>query len=302
MRSITAERERAFRRFEARWIRLLQERTEPERLPAVRNGEMEWFLFIWNDAQERAVSAGSDASAARERLNDIARRTGVDEFALRSLTRRNITRALAATIMLGYFGDGRAVKPLEAAATSADPILSFAASRALVQIHPIWTHQFVEQMTARRDWSRFKLLASVEELRDVLERPILEKVLIAPVEVRRELTQYLRFFEPERALPVVREVLETTADEMTITSALRVLEEIGEPADAGLASRFAGHADWRVRVQVANVLRARGGRSDLAVLQTLMHDVQWWVRYRSAQAVTNIVGAGDQLEEIISRE
>jgi HEAT repeat protein len=302
MRSATARRERALRRFETRWSRLFQERPQPPSLPRVRPSEEEWFLIAWNGAQERAAQGGSDAGADRERLNDIARNTGMDAVALRWLAHRNMTRALSAIIMLGYIGDGRPVPPLEKLAVSPDPILSFAAARALVQIHPVWAQQFVELMTERRDWSRFKLLASVEEMSDVLERPILEKLPDAPTETQRELTQYLRFFDPTRSLPVVRDLLKTTPDDMTITSALRVLEEIGERSDAHLASTFAENPDWRIRVQVANVLRARGGQDDLAVLQTLIHDAQWWVRYRAAQAIANIAGNGEQLDDIIRRE
>jgi hypothetical protein len=303
MRSVTTHRERARLRFEAYWIPVFYEPSLRAHLAPLGRGEAPWFMAAWNDVREGTASErGPKRTADPDVLTALARSAHVDEFALGQLASRDITRVLPAIVMLGYLGERAALTQLEEIADSVDPILSFAASRALIQIDPLRTGHFVDQMTERRDWSRFKLLASVEELRHLLESPILTKIVAAPDDVQRELLQYLRFFNPAFALPVLRALVRATGDALAITSALRVFEAIGEPADAALAATFAEHSDWRVRVQAANVLRARGSRADLPALQALLHDPQWWVRYRAAQGVTNITGFGAQLDEMIGRE
>lgn len=303
MRSVTTQRERARLRFAARWMPIFFERSLRAHFEPVGRGEAAWFVAAWNDAREGTASeSGTEGPADPDVLNAVARSTHIDEFALRQLASRDIARVLPAIVMLGYLGERAALTLLEDIANSVDPILSFAASRALIQIDPLRTDHFVDQMTARRDWSRFKLLASVEELRHLLESPILTKIAAAPEDVQRELIQYLRFFRPAFALPVLRDLVSLTRDALAITSGLRVFEAIGEPADCALAATFAGHSDWRVRVQAANVLRANGSRADLPTLQALLHDPHWWVRYRAAQGITNITGVGKQLDDIIRLE
>jgi HEAT repeat protein len=58
------------------------------------------------------------------------------------------------------------------------------------------------------------------------------------------------------------------------------------------------HPDWRVRVQVARALGRTGDLMHRPILLGLLTDGQWWVRYRSAQALLQIPGMRyDQLHE-----
>jgi HEAT repeat protein len=56
----------------------------------------------------------------------------------------------------------------------------------------------------------------------------------------------------------------------------------------------AGHADWRVRAQVARALGFMGAAAEHAVLARLLTDAQWWVRYRAAQALLRLPGMSAQ--------
>ena len=51
---------------------------------------------------------------------------------------------------------------------------------------------------------------------------------------------------------------------------------------------LAKHKVWFVRMQAANLLGRFGRREDYRILEPLLSDTEWWVRYRAAQAITKL--------------
>ena len=256
-------------------------------LPAVPPSEIPVFLTMWNLAQAATYDLEDEETAAdaRDYLNDIARRLRMDSVALNLLRKRDVATRLAAIEMLGYLNDVTATPTLRSLADSQNSVLSFAAARSLLQVNQNFAERFVELMSRRPDWSPAKLQAVIQDERAALASPIMDAVRTSAPAVSRNLVQYLRFFAPNRSLPVVRHLLETVADPATLTAALKVLGIVGSEQDAALAANLAGHEDWRVRVQVANTLGKLGDRQQIPVVTALLDDAYWWVRYRAAQAI-----------------
>ena len=68
-------------------------------------------------------------------------------------------------------------------------------------------------------------------------------------------------------------------------------------------NRLATHKVWYVRMQAANVLGRFGRREDYAVLEPLLSDSEWWVRYRAAQAMTKLPFLGpNALRKLCDRQ
>jgi HEAT repeat protein len=59
--------------------------------------------------------------------------------------------------------------------------------------------------------------------------------------------------------------------------------------------RLAHHPDWRVRAQVARALAYVGQPATLPLLVELTTDREWWVRFRSAQALFRLPGVTAKL-------
>lgn len=292
MRRLGRVHERRSAAVRSMWTPILE---SPEQqhaaLPRLRKKDALTFLMLWNTAQQNGAN--------REALNDIARRLRMDVKALELVQKRDIAARLVGFEALGYLGDASAAPILRASVDSSNPALSFAAARALLKIDRSFARTLVTLMVRHSDWSPVRLQALVEEERDALAGPITTLVRASST-VSRDLVQYLRFFDPELALPVVRHVLATSADPTTLTAALKVLARMGALEDAPLAAKFAVHEDWRVRVQAANALGRLGDAAQLGIVVSLLSDSHWWVRFRAAQAVAALhTGGEDQLRYIL---
>jgi hypothetical protein len=98
-------------------------------------------------------------------------------------------------------------------------------------------------------------------------------------------------------LPRVLQVIEGLR--ITLSSALMVrllrdgqpdvlipaLRLVADPALREAVQPHLQHTDWRVRLQAARTFGRIGLREDLPAMSGLLTDSQWWVRYRTAQAV-----------------
>ena len=51
---------------------------------------------------------------------------------------------------------------------------------------------------------------------------------------------------------------------------------------------LANHNAWYVRMQAANLLAKFGAPESIKVLEQMLSDTEWWVRYRAAQAITKL--------------
>jgi HEAT repeat protein len=67
--------------------------------------------------------------------------------------------------------------------------------------------------------------------------------------------------------------------------------------------QLTAHGAWYVRMQAARLLGRLGQERDVALLETLLADREWWVRYRAAQAIVALPFVGlDQLGVLLSRQ
>jgi HEAT repeat protein len=55
-----------------------------------------------------------------------------------------------------------------------------------------------------------------------------------------------------------------------------------------MLEKLTRHKIWFVRMQAATVLGRSGRREDYRILEPLLSDTEWWVRYRAAQAIARL--------------
>ena len=258
----------------------------PNDLPLLEKRDLIPFLTLWNQLQE------SFTGDITQRLNDVARRAGVDAKARRMLERRSLPHRLLAVSTLGHLGDRSDLDSWNALVrltAHRDGLLSLAAARALTRIDadsalPV----ILPHIGERDDWSRNYVLAMLMDLgADVVSRPLTDAALqVAPDRAQR-LLQYFSVAHVADAAPVVRTLIAQTGEVECLAACLRVFADVD---DLATVREYLHHPSWQVRVQAVNVLGRLGATDDYLALLPLLSDPEWWVRYRTAKALCSLPG------------
>ena len=81
------------------------------------------------------------------------------------------------------------------------------------------------------------------------------------------------------------DLLRESTDPGVLNASLKLVSGFsGVPRIASLTQ----HAAWFVRMQAAKVLGRIGQQEHLSILESMLDDREWWVRYRAAQAITSL--------------
>lgn len=248
----------------------------PDTLPRLRKSERLVFFKYWVHLHQ---SVRGHASAA---LNEVGRRLQCDTLARDLLKSRNRAERLLAILALGHLRDKTAWPQLLRQASASDSATSLHALWAMVQVDPrtaaeSMTRSFIE----RDDWALSQVVAILEGARDACADILTANIAFLPAErLPRALhvAEALRIELPPAMLAAM--LRHSSVD--VLVSALRIAFTPAVLPDIRI---YAGHEDWRVRVQVAKALGRIGERADIDVLKDMLGDKQWWVRYRAAQAL-----------------
>jgi len=115
-------------------------------------------------------------------------------------------------------------------------------------------------------------------------KSIVRKDMVDPVDFRSMMIDLLGFFKYRQALPLLQNLLEK-ADEETTVHILKAFLNMGEvPANLDLKP-YLEHRYWVVRNFSARVWKLTGDRQALPVLEKLLSDQNWWVRFNAAEAL-----------------
>lgn len=281
-------RTRRQNRIEQLWLPILVAETAeaPSDFPPLDGADVIPFLTLWNQLQE------SFTGDITQRLNEIARRTGVDVKARRMLEQRSLRNRLLAVSALGHLGDRDdrdSWNALIGLTAHKDGLLSLSAARALTRIDadaalPV----IIPRLAERDDWSRNYVLGMLVDLgADVVSRPLTEAALQVPIERAQKLVQYFSAAHVTDAVPAVRAIIARTTSVECLAACLRVFADVD---DLATVREYLRHPSWQVRVQAVNVLSRLGSTGDYADLLPLLSDPEWWVRYRTAKTLCSLPG------------
>lgn len=274
--------------FEARWLPLLMGcalgAETGAALPPLTRAQRWPFMKLWLHCQM------SLHGPSRQRLAALGRKMGCHAMALQRARSMHESERMVGMLALGFLHDSDSVGLLQRQLAQAGARQSVYASRALLEL----------DAQAHAD-------AVVRALLDIPELEVsLASVMLKPF--RAVLAEALLRHTPQvddpralgwlrlaRALrlqmpgQVLAPFLQPQQDIEVLIAAIRLVQ--GEQG-AGAVAAHAGHADWRVRAQVARALGFIGGDAELPLLNRMLTDAQWWVRYRSAQSLMRLPGQG----------
>ena len=257
--------------------------------------QQNWLLFfhLWHHYQ---LNVRGEARIALQRL---ARRMGLHHIALRILIRSsNVREQIAAITALGWMRDVRAWELLLQRMHEKDPVLSFSSARSLVRIDPRSAlRELMPLLPTRPDWSRHLVACLLLEAGPgLVARPLGEVLHNTPPAQMVVMVNYLRFADIDTATTVLLRCLPNAQDPELITACLKVAKS---PQLLSFIRDRLQHPSWAVRVEAANAMSRLGDDKEIEILLPLLHDSQWWVRYRTAQAIAVLLHDDrDALEQL----
>ena len=265
-------------------------------LPRVRRGDRTDLLEEWNRA--RSIVGGS----AADNLIVLGRRAGVPKLAERLLHRRRVRPRILAAQTFGHLRDRSRRDAVRRLVDHENTALSITAAVALVEIDPDFAVPIVVPMIEkRRDWPKNRVAILLREAGSIrISEPMYRAIRSATNENRTYLLQFATLVEPEVLDALVEELIRDSNDPGVLNAALKLVSGYnGVPRIAALTQ----HEAWFVRMQSAKVLGRVGQEEHLSLLESLLDDREWWVRYRAAQAIASLPFLGpNELRRIRSRQ
>ena len=271
---------------EMRWRGALQHAAEEgaeASLPPIGARELPRFLEVWNRLRESAEGESAN------RLEKLLTGNGIDRRARAMLRSFSLRQRLAAITAVGYLRERGAWERLDQLSKQSNPVVSFAAARALLRIDASHALEvLLADVPARADWPLARLGTIFHELGPGTVTPALVTMLFRrPRPGLERVIKLARFGQPEKISGIIRGWLGSSTDSDVLMASLAYIED---PADLPWAHGAASHAEWRVRMAAARALGRVGGRDELPALLELLRDSIWWVRYHAAQSLIRLKG------------
>jgi len=253
-------------------------------LPAVKPRHSAHVLHEWTAIQDCLRGAGT------ERLNEMARVAGLDRLA-RVLTRHgDVSASILAMRTAGHLRDATFWPLLRERLDSRNAVVSFYAAAAMIRIDTQRAMPDVMlQLAARESWPSEAVARLLKDAgTDIAREPVRTLIMsLEPARVPR-LLPWLGRVDPVLASDVAAELLRRgTGHPRTVSAALLILQDA---ALLPVVRSLVTSEDFVVRKNVATCLGRIGEADDAALIVELMGDRVWWVRYRAAQALTNLSG------------
>ena len=251
------------------------------KMPGALHGRDElYFLKLWNYLHESLKGPASD------RLNALARQLHCDKTARNLLKKGHRTERLLALLTLGHLRDEASWDELALQATQSDGLASIYAARALVCIDPLkGTELMLPLMLTRQDWDITQIANFLGGANQAFWLHLSKNILQFDKQLWTRALLLAEALHLQLPLPSMQFILihygsvDTLVVAMRMASSLQLL-----PA----ARSFMHHPDWRVRVEAVRFMGQFGGVADLPLVQSLLQDEQWWVRYRAAEALADM--------------
>ncbi|MDR4478588.1 MAG: HEAT repeat domain-containing protein [Nitrospira sp.] len=257
----------------------------PETLPALKSRDHLVFLYLWNHCYE------SVRGDARTLLNELARRTKTDQFATELLRSGRLRRQLLAIVTLGHLQERSVWNELEGTLQADNAFLSLVAAKALLNIDAqAAVPLLIPVISRRKDWSPLKVVAMFEAVgADLAAETIAKAACQAAPEIGARLIRHLAATQSQHGLPPLRALLrESSPSDDVLAACLFLFGECSDPRDMATVRAHISHPTWYVRLQAASALGKMGVEEDEALLIGLLDDEHWWVRYRAAEALSNL--------------
>ena len=275
---------------------LNSESAREQTIPRLRRSDRTDLLEEWNRA--RSMVDGS----AVDNLIELAGRAGIPRLAERLLRSRRMQSRILAVQTIGHLRLTDYRDMVRELLDHENTALSITAAAALADIDPDYGVSIVVPMiNRRRDWPKTRVSILLRQAGSArISEPLYRAIRAESDAGKTYLLQFARLMEAEILDALVNELLRESRDAGVLNAALKLVSGFaGVPRIASLTQ----HKAWFVRMQAAKVLGRVGQQEHVSLLESLLDDREWWVRYRAAQAITALPFLGpNQLRKMQMRQ
>lgn len=265
-------------------------------LPAVRRQDTTDLLEEWN-----RVCSVVDGKAI-DNLIALAMRTGIPELARTLFSSRRISSRILAIQTIGHLRMPEFRDRIKDLVDDRNTAVSITAAAALVDIDPDFgTSIVVPLINKRRDWPKTRVSVILRGAgSERISEPMYRAIRSEDEAGQSYLLQFARLIEAEILDALVDDLIRSSHDPGVLNAALKLVSGYrGVPRLASLTQ----HDAWFVRMQSAKVLGRIGQEEHLSLLEALLDDPEWWVRYRAAQSISRLPFIGpNQLRRLRDRQ
>ncbi len=262
----------------------LEDSSEPLEVVPPKPRHMVHVMEEWNAFQDALRGIGT------ARLNELARRIGIDAAARRLLRSGALGEQILAIRTLGHLRDPADWHALQSRLAAPNALLSFYAAAALIQIDAQRAMPGIMlQLAERENWPGEAIAGLLKEAGTQVTRDPIRALILSlePAKVP-PLLPWLDRADPILANEVGAQLLRRwPEDPRVVAAALLVLQD---PTMLTAIRGFAASPDAEVRRNLAITLGRLGDLQEHDLLVTLMSDSVWWVRYRAAQSLVRLRG------------
>ena len=254
---------------------------ESQVLPSVRRADRTDLLEEWN--RVCSVVEGK----AMDNLIALAMRTGVPELARNLFQSHRVRSRILAVQTIGHLRLPEFRDRINALVDDKNTAISITAAAALVDIDPDFgTGIVIPMISKRRDWPKTRVSVILRNAgSERISEPMYRAIRSEDDAGRVYLLQFARLIEAEILDALVDDLIRSSRNPGVLNSALKLVS--GYRGVLRLAS-LTQHETWFVRMQSAKVLGRVGQREHLSLLEALLDDPEWWVRYRAAQSISRL--------------
>lgn len=286
MRLWRLARDRRKRQFIDLWSPIFYESMAetPKTPPGILASDWITFMQLYNSIQESIVGE------TKEKVNVLARHVGFDRVALKLMRQGRLSHRLTAIIALGNLCEHSVKNDLQEFLLDKSPYVSLLAARALLRIDSQSAMARIAILCgSREDWSSVGVIEMLNEAgTDTVADPLSKVAAHASPDEAARVLGFLEAAKCTIAVPLARDILgrQGLDDRLTI-ACIRLLAELAGPEELPVIRGYLQHHNWCVRLHAVKALGRLGSVDDEADMISLLDDENWWVRFRTAEALAN---------------
>lgn len=260
-----------------------------ETMPLLKAQERWPFMRMWLHCQM------SLQGPSRQRLAELGLRMGCREMALARVDSTHYSERMVGLLALGFLQDRTSVPTLKERLERGSSHSVIYAARALMEIDQVEHGAAVVDALLAYEGLDFALVSVLLKPFKLQLDPALMQACPQPQAavgeaLHAQAFQWLRLAQALNLLVPQWRLTPFLFSEQHIEVLIAALRLVQGEQGAEAVARHVHHPDWRVRAQVARSLGRIGDLMHKPILLGLLTDRQWWVRYRSAQALLQMPG------------
>jgi HEAT repeat protein len=253
----------------------------PQNIPNIAKREEITFLILWNHLQEVL------REESKENLFVLADRINLLTIGRKYVKKSNIKNKLLAINTLGLLQDKESWEIIEALSNDKATSFSLTAARALIRIDcKKATQPILSLIMEREDWSIEScadLIIQIES--ENIADDLIDKIYHTPKHLLPRMIRFLNLLQPNKTNMVLKNLMNKYDDTEIIYACISVFKDVD---NLGYIRKLLTHESWEIRMKASVCLGEYGSEREIARLTKGTMDTEWWVRYRSAQALVKI--------------